>query len=131
MGRGAYDRQTLNAILDGAYVRHPAFADERHAYGIPMACWRDGDYLYVHGAHAKLLFRYGAKARAAAVCGRHARAGRAARSRPCSAVPHHVRAPRPWRYGWAVASLYACGSSPACATTCRDGRAGLPAGSRL
>ncbi|CBW77203.1 5-NITROIMIDAZOLE ANTIBIOTIC RESISTANCE PROTEIN (plasmid) [Mycetohabitans rhizoxinica HKI 454] len=45
MWRGAYDRQTLNAILDGAYARHLAFASDRGAYGIPMACWRDGDCL--------------------------------------------------------------------------------------
>lgn len=30
VGQGAYDRPRLNTIL--------------------MACWRDGDYLYVHGA---------------------------------------------------------------------------------
>ena len=38
--RGHYDRTTLHAILDEAYVCHIAFADEHGVHCIPTACWR-------------------------------------------------------------------------------------------
>ena len=45
--RGHYDRTTLHAILDEAYVCHIAFADEHGVHCIPTACWREGDHLYI------------------------------------------------------------------------------------
>lgn len=45
-----YERQTLYAILDEAYVCHIAFSHGESSHCIPTACWRVGNYLYVHGS---------------------------------------------------------------------------------
>lgn len=56
-----YDRATLHAILDAAYVCHVAFADDKGTHCIPTACWREGEHLYIHGSNGgrmiKLLAR--------------------------------------------------------------------------
>lgn len=51
----AYDRETLYAIIDEAYLCQIAFADARGTHCIPMACWREDDYLYIHGSNGGRL----------------------------------------------------------------------------
>jgi nitroimidazol reductase NimA-like FMN-containing flavoprotein (pyridoxamine 5'-phosphate oxidase superfamily) len=46
-----YDKTTLYAILDAAYLCHVAFADDKGTHCIPMACWREKDHLYIHGSN--------------------------------------------------------------------------------
>lgn len=58
--RGHYDRTTLHAILDEAYVCHIAFADEHGVHCIPTACWREGDHLYIHGSNGSRMLKLAA-----------------------------------------------------------------------
>ena len=58
--RGQYERETLNAIVDAAHLCHLAFADERGVHCIPMACWREGDHLYIHGSNGSRLIKQAA-----------------------------------------------------------------------
>jgi nitroimidazol reductase NimA-like FMN-containing flavoprotein (pyridoxamine 5'-phosphate oxidase superfamily) len=55
--RGAYDRATIDAILDEALVCHLAFAADGQPFAIPTAFARIGDHLYVHGATASRTLR--------------------------------------------------------------------------
>ncbi len=54
-----YERATLHAVIDDAYLCHVAFSDAKGTHCIPTACWRDGDWLHIHGSNggrmAKLL----------------------------------------------------------------------------
>jgi nitroimidazol reductase NimA-like FMN-containing flavoprotein (pyridoxamine 5'-phosphate oxidase superfamily) len=52
-----YDRATLYAIVDAAYLCHVAFADDKGTHCIPTACWREGDHLYIHGSNGGRLIR--------------------------------------------------------------------------
>ena len=52
-----YQRQTLLAIIDEARLCHIAIADAAGVHCIPTACWRDGDYLYVHGSNGGRLVK--------------------------------------------------------------------------
>jgi nitroimidazol reductase NimA-like FMN-containing flavoprotein (pyridoxamine 5'-phosphate oxidase superfamily) len=52
-----YDRVTLHAIIDAAYLCHVAFADEQGTHCIPTACWRLGEYLYIHGSNGSRLIK--------------------------------------------------------------------------
>ena len=52
-----YERVTLHAIIDDAYLCHLAFADAKGTHCIPTACWREGDHLYVHGSNGSRLVR--------------------------------------------------------------------------
>ncbi len=58
--RGHYDRATLEAILDDAYVCHVAFADESGVHCIPTACWREDDHLYIHGSNGSRMLKLAA-----------------------------------------------------------------------
>jgi len=58
--RGRYDRATLEAIIDDAYVCHIAFADAEGVHNIPTACWREGNHLYVHGSNGSRMLRLAA-----------------------------------------------------------------------
>lgn len=53
----SYDPALLHAIVDAAYVCHIAFADAHGAHCIPTACWRGGDYLYIHGSNGSRMLR--------------------------------------------------------------------------
>lgn len=55
--RGAYDRETIYAILDEAYVCHVGFSVDGTPVVIPTIHWRDGDRLYVHGSAASRMLR--------------------------------------------------------------------------
>ncbi len=50
-----YDRAALYSIIDEAYVCHIAFNDGESTHCIPTACWRDGDFLYIHGSNGGRL----------------------------------------------------------------------------
>jgi nitroimidazol reductase NimA-like FMN-containing flavoprotein (pyridoxamine 5'-phosphate oxidase superfamily) len=53
----AYDRQTVHAIVDAAYICHIAFHDDHGAHCIPTACWREGEYLYIHGSNGSRMLK--------------------------------------------------------------------------
>ena len=49
-GRGRYQRETIDAILDEGVVGHVAFVVDQQPYAMPMLYGRDGDVLYLHGS---------------------------------------------------------------------------------
>ncbi len=62
--RGAYDRATIDAILDEGLICHVGFttttaagAADSQPFVIPTTYARDGDRLYVHGAQASRMMR--------------------------------------------------------------------------
>jgi len=55
--RGVYDRDTVNAILDEAFLCHVGFVVDGQPYVIPTSYGRDGDVLYVHGSAASRMLR--------------------------------------------------------------------------
>lgn len=56
--RGAYDRATIDAILDEALVGHLAFtAEDGQPYAIPTLQARVGDEVWVHGSAASRTLR--------------------------------------------------------------------------
>jgi nitroimidazol reductase NimA-like FMN-containing flavoprotein (pyridoxamine 5'-phosphate oxidase superfamily) len=65
--RGHYDRETVHAIVDAAYLCHVAFADAHGVHCIPTACWREGDHLYIHGSNGSRMLRALAKGEQACV----------------------------------------------------------------
>lgn len=68
--RGHYDAETIHAIVDAAFVCHIAFSDGQGTHCLPTACWRDGDFLYIHGARSSRLVE-ALQAGAASVCITH------------------------------------------------------------
>jgi uncharacterized protein len=55
--RGAYDRESIYAILDEAYVCHVGFAVDGQPYVIPTLFARIGDAIYFHGSAASRMLR--------------------------------------------------------------------------
>lgn len=55
--RGAYDRETIDKILDEAIVCHVGFAMDGQPYVIPTLAARIGDALYFHGSAASRMLR--------------------------------------------------------------------------
>jgi nitroimidazol reductase NimA-like FMN-containing flavoprotein (pyridoxamine 5'-phosphate oxidase superfamily) len=56
--RAAYDRKTINAILDQGIVCHVGLQTEKgYPVVIPLAYGRVGDDIYLHGSAASRLFR--------------------------------------------------------------------------
>lgn len=55
--RACCDVEMLHKIIDAAWFCHVAFADEGGVHCIPMACWRDGGWLYVHGSNGSRTLR--------------------------------------------------------------------------
>lgn len=53
----SYDSAMLYAIVDAAYLCHVAFADAQGSHCIPTACWRVGDYLYIHGSNGSRMLK--------------------------------------------------------------------------
>lgn len=49
--RAHYDRATIEDIVDAALVCHIAFQHAGSTHCLPTSCWRDGDFLYIHGAN--------------------------------------------------------------------------------
>lgn len=55
--RGAYDRETINAILDEAFICHVGFVVDGQPYVIPTGYARVDDVLYIHGSSASRMLR--------------------------------------------------------------------------
>lgn len=55
--RAHYDVETLHRIIDAAWFCHVAFTGEGGVHCIPMACWRDGGWLYLHGSNGSRILR--------------------------------------------------------------------------
>ena len=55
--RGAYDRGTIDAILDEALVAHLGFAVDDQPYVIPTLHARIDDTVYIHGSAASRAIR--------------------------------------------------------------------------
>src|SRR5215210_2372409 len=55
--RGAYDRETIDAILDEALICHLGFVHEGQPFVIPTIHARAGDVLYLHGSPASRMLR--------------------------------------------------------------------------
>ena len=55
--RGVFDRATIYAILDEAFVCHVAFVVDGQPFAMPTGFARVGDALYVHGSAASRMVR--------------------------------------------------------------------------
>jgi len=55
--RGAFDRETVYAILDEAFICHIGFAVDDQPYVIPTGFGRIDDVLYIHGSSASRMLR--------------------------------------------------------------------------
>lgn len=55
--RGAFDRDTVNSILDEAFICHIGFTVDGQPYVIPTAFGRVDDVLYIHGSSASRMLR--------------------------------------------------------------------------
>lgn len=55
--RGRFDRATVHAVLDEAYIAHVGFVVDGEPRVLPMTYGRDGDVLYLHGAAANAMLR--------------------------------------------------------------------------
>ncbi len=55
--RGHYDRETIHAILDQAFLCHVGFVVDGQPYVIPTSYGRSGDVLFVHGSAASRMLR--------------------------------------------------------------------------
>jgi len=66
--RAAYDRATIDAILDEGVVCHVGLlTDQGYPLVIPLAYGRQGDVIYLHGSAASRLFR-GARTPGREIC---------------------------------------------------------------
>jgi nitroimidazol reductase NimA-like FMN-containing flavoprotein (pyridoxamine 5'-phosphate oxidase superfamily) len=59
--RGSFDRQVVNAIIDGALFCHIGFVHNGAPFVIPTLHVRIGDNLYVHGSAASRMLRSAAE----------------------------------------------------------------------
>jgi hypothetical protein len=55
--RGHYDRDTINAILDEAFICHVGFVVDDQPYVIPTGFARVDDCVYIHGSSASRMLR--------------------------------------------------------------------------
>jgi hypothetical protein len=55
--RGVYDRETINKILDEAFICHVGFAVHGQPYVIPTGYARIGDDMFIHGSAASRMLR--------------------------------------------------------------------------
>lgn len=55
--RGAYDRETINQILDEAFICHVGFVFDGQPFVIPTSYGRVADHLYIHGSAASRMLR--------------------------------------------------------------------------
>jgi nitroimidazol reductase NimA-like FMN-containing flavoprotein (pyridoxamine 5'-phosphate oxidase superfamily) len=53
--RGAYDRATIDAILDATPVAHVGYAVGGQPFVTPTLQWREGDHVYWHGSAASRM----------------------------------------------------------------------------
>jgi uncharacterized protein len=55
--RAVYDRDTVNQILDEAFLCHVGFVADGQPYVIPTSYGRHGNVLYIHGSTASRMLR--------------------------------------------------------------------------
>lgn len=55
--RGAYDFETVAAILDAGLLCHVGYIIDAQPYVTPTAYWREGEHLYWHGSSASRMLR--------------------------------------------------------------------------
>jgi uncharacterized protein len=55
--RGRYDRETVDQILDSAFVCHVGFSVDGQPYVIPTNFGRSEDTLYIHGSSASRMLK--------------------------------------------------------------------------
>ncbi|CAH0348515.1 pyridoxamine 5'-phosphate oxidase family protein [Aquabacterium sp. CECT 9606] len=55
--RGHYDRATIHAIIDAAYLCHVSFVDERGPLCLPTAVWRVDDHVLIHGSNGSKMMK--------------------------------------------------------------------------
>lgn len=55
--RADYDAEAINAIVDAAVICSVAFQIDGGVHAIPTIHWRDGAYLYIHGAKASRMLK--------------------------------------------------------------------------
>lgn len=55
--RGHYDADTVYSIIDAAMVCNVAFQSNGTVHALPTLHWRDGGYLYIHGAKASRMLK--------------------------------------------------------------------------
>lgn len=55
--RGHYDRDTVHAILDAAFICHVGYVIDGSPYVTATSYWRDGDGVYWHGSSASRMIR--------------------------------------------------------------------------
>ena len=55
--RGVYERETINKILDEAFICHVGFTIDDNPFVIPTGYARDGDNLLIHGSSASRMMR--------------------------------------------------------------------------
>jgi nitroimidazol reductase NimA-like FMN-containing flavoprotein (pyridoxamine 5'-phosphate oxidase superfamily) len=53
--RGAYDRRTIDAILDAMPLAHVGYTFAAGPYVTPTLQWREGDHVYWHGSAASRM----------------------------------------------------------------------------
>jgi uncharacterized protein len=69
--RGCYDRTVIDGIIDLAWHCHVAFSAADSVHCIPTACWREHNYLYIHGSNGSRLLRALGDGAQACVCITH------------------------------------------------------------
>ena len=55
--KGAYDRETVHAIIDAALVAHVGFVQDGAPVVVPMIFGRDGETIFLHGARKARVIR--------------------------------------------------------------------------
>lgn len=55
--RAHYDAGTIHAIVDAAVICSLAFQIDGSVHAIPTIHWREGNYLYIHGAKASRMLQ--------------------------------------------------------------------------
>src|SRR4051812_46656860 len=55
--RGVYNRETINSILDEAFICHVGFVVDGQPYVIPTGYARVDDHIYIHGSAASRMLR--------------------------------------------------------------------------
>lgn len=56
--RGAYDRETVYAILDAGLICHVGYVIDGQPYVTPTSYWREGEQVYWHGSSASQMLRH-------------------------------------------------------------------------
>jgi uncharacterized protein len=56
--RGAYDAETIHAILDAGFLAHVGFCVEGQPFVIPTLYGRSGDRLFLHGSAASRMLKH-------------------------------------------------------------------------